>query len=212
MVNNVETLTNVPLIMDNGADWYRTLWHRKEPRASRSSAFGLRQQPGNYELPLGTTFRELIYDHGGGIPDGRKIKAIMPAGASSSLIVATDASPGYARWITRACPNVGAQLGSASVIVVDESVNIAWLVNKTVHFFKHESCGKCTPCREGTYWMLHLTERIDHGKATREDVELLQRCRQPDAEASACAPWVNFPSKRCSRASSASRQNFRIGG
>ncbi len=71
-------------------------------------------------------------------------------------------------------PKVGAQLGSASVIVIDDSVNIAWLLNKTMHFFKHESCGKCTPCREGTYWMLHLTERIAGGQATQEDVDLLR--------------------------------------
>jgi NADH-quinone oxidoreductase subunit F len=69
---------------------------------------------------------------------------------------------------------VGAQLGSASVIVIDDSVNIGWLLNKTVHFFKHESCGKCTPCREGTYWMMHLTERIANGQASAEDVELLR--------------------------------------
>jgi NADH-quinone oxidoreductase subunit F len=96
----------------------------------------------------------------------------MPAGASSSLIVATDAALDTPMDYENV-PNVGAQLGSASVIVVDDSVNIAWLINKTVHFFKHESCGKCTPCREGTYWMMHLTERIEQGKATQEDLELL---------------------------------------
>jgi len=70
-------------------------------------------------------------------------------------------------------PSVGGQLGSASVIVVDDSVDIRWLINKTVHFFKHESCGKCTPCREGTFWMMHLTDRIAEGKATLQDVALL---------------------------------------
>ncbi len=97
----------------------------------------------------------------------------MPAGASSSLIVATeealDTPMDY-----ESVPRLGAQLGSASVIVVDESVNIAWLINKTIHFFKHESCGKCTPCREGTYWMMHLTDRIAAGQASWEDVELLR--------------------------------------
>jgi NADH-quinone oxidoreductase subunit F len=115
--------------------------------------------PGNYELPLGTTFRELIYTHGGGIPGGRGIKTILPAGASSSLIVATeealDTPMDY-----ESVPRLGAQLGSASVIVVDDSVSIPWLINKTIHFFRHESCGKCTPCREGTFWMSHLTEEI----------------------------------------------------
>ena len=130
-------------------------------------------KPGNYELPLGATFRELIFKHGGGLPEGRKVKSIMPAGASSSLIVATeealDTPMDY-----ESVPKVGAQLGSASVIVIDDSVNVAWLLNKTIHFFKHESCGKCTPCREGTYWMLHLTERITGGQATTQEVELLR--------------------------------------
>jgi NADH-quinone oxidoreductase subunit F len=172
VVNNVETLTNVPLIVDRGAEWYRTYGTEKSPGVKIFSLSGNVNRPGNYELPLGTTFRELIYEHGGGIPGGHKVKAIMPAGASSSLIVATeqalDTPMDY-----ESVPSVGAQLGSASVIVVDDSVNIAWLINKTVHFFKHESCGKCTPCREGTYWMMHLTERIDEGKATAQDLELL---------------------------------------
>jgi len=128
--------------------------------------------PGNYELPLGTTFRTLIFEHGGGIPEGRSIKAIMAAGASSSLIVANeqalDTPMDY-----ESVPSLGAQLGSASVIVIDDSVSIPWLIDKTVHFFRHESCGKCTPCREGTFWMSHLTERIAHNQAKPEDVDLL---------------------------------------
>ena len=160
------------MILANGADWYRSFGTDRSPGMKIFSLSGNVNRPGNYELPLGTTFRELIYEHGGGIPEGRKIKAIMPAGASSSLIVATeealDTPMDY-----ESVPKVGAQLGSASVIVVDDSVNIAWLLNKTIHFFKHESCGKCTPCREGTYWMVHLTERIANGHATQEDVDLL---------------------------------------
>ncbi len=172
VVNNVETLTNLPLIIDRGAEWYRTYGTEKSPGVKIFSLSGNVNRPGNYELPLGTTFRELIFEHGGGLPRERKVKAIMPAGASSSLIVATeqalDTPMDY-----ESVPNLGAQLGSASIIIVDDSVNIAWLINKTVHFFRHESCGKCTPCREGTFWMQHLTQRIDGGKRTREDVELL---------------------------------------
>jgi NADH-quinone oxidoreductase subunit F len=134
---------------------------------------GCVNRPGNYELPLGTTFRELIMDHGRGILGGHKIKAIMAAGASSSLIVANDEALNTPMDY-ESVPQLGAQLGSASVIVIDDSVSIPWLINKTVHFFKHESCGKCTPCREGTYWMMHLTERIASGEATMADVQLLQ--------------------------------------
>jgi len=172
IVNNVETLANVPLIIDRGADWYRTFGTEKSPGVKIFSLSGCVEHPGNYELPLGTTFRELLFTHGGGIPGGRKVKAIMAAGASSSLIVATeqalDTPMDY-----ESVPALGAQLGSASVIVIDDSVSIPWLINKTVHFFRHESCGKCTPCREGTFWMSHLTERIAEGVALPEDVSLL---------------------------------------
>ena len=172
VVNNVETLTSVPLIVERGADWYRGFGTEKSTGTKIFSLSGRINRPGNYELPLGTTFRELIFESGGGIPDGGEIKAIMAAGASSSLIVANeealDTPMDY-----ESVPNVGAQLGSASVIVIDETVSIDWLLHKTMHFFNHESCGKCTPCREGTYWMRHLADRINDGEATWEDVELL---------------------------------------
>lgn len=173
IVNNVETLANVPLILERGADWFRGFGTEKSPGNKVFSLCGNVEKPGNYELPLGTTFRELIFTHGGGIPGGRKIKAIMPAGASSSLIVADDKALDTPMDYENV-PSVGAQLGSASIIVIDDSVSMDWLINKTVRFFKHESCGKCTPCREGTYWMEHLTERIHHGQAKWDDVILLQ--------------------------------------
>lgn len=173
IVNNVETLANVPLIVQKGVDWFRSFGTEKSPGTKVFSLSGNVVKPGNYELPLGTTFRELIYTHGGGITDGRAIKAIMPAGASSSLIVADDKALDTPMDY-ESVPSVGAMLGSASIIVVDESVSMDWLINKTMHFFQHESCGKCTPCREGTYWMRHLTERIHHNQATWDDVILLQ--------------------------------------
>jgi NADH-quinone oxidoreductase subunit F len=173
VVNNVETLTNVPMIIARGAEWYHTIGTPKSPGPKIFSLSGCVNRPGNYELPLGTTFRELIFEHGGGIPDGRNVKAIMAAGASSSLIVANEAALDTPMDY-ESVPNVGAQLGSASVIVIDDSVGIDWLINKTIHFFRHESCGKCTPCREGTFWMMHLTDRIVSGKAGWSDVELLQ--------------------------------------
>jgi len=172
VVNNVETLVNVPLILEKGADWFRSFGTEKSPGTKVFSLSGNVEKPGNYELPLGTTFRELIFTHGGGIPGGRKVKAIMPAGASSSLVVADDKALDTPMDY-ESVPSVGAMLGSASIIVIDDSVSMDWLINKTVRFFKHESCGKCTPCREGTYWMEHLTERIHHGQANWDDVILL---------------------------------------
>ncbi len=186
VINNVETLTNLPMILDKGASWFRSLGTEKSPGVKIFSLSGNVVNPGNYELPLGATFRELIYDLGGGIPNGRKIKAIMPAGASSNLIDATEEALNTPMDY-ESVPRLGAQLGSASVIIVDDSVNMDWLINKTVEFFKHESCGKCTPCREGTYWMNHLTERI-HGKhRTSEDVALLKSVAEQMQNKCLCA-------------------------
>src|SRR5574341_665493 len=173
IVNNVETLTNVPLILSNGADWYKKMGTADSAGVKIFSLSGRVRKPGNYELPFGTTFRELIYSYGGGVQDSRSVKAIMPAGASSSLILVDsdkvlDTPMDYATVRT-----LGADLGSASVIIIDDTVSMDWLVNKTVHFFTHESCGKCTPCREGTYWMSNITGRIQSGQGTTDDVELL---------------------------------------
>jgi NADH-quinone oxidoreductase subunit F len=172
VVNNVETLTNVPLILTNGAEWYKSLGTEDTAGVKIFSLSGRVKKPGNYELPFGTTFRELIFEHGGGIIDDRPIKAIMPAGASSSVVPATDDALdtpmdyGSVRKLS-------ADLGSASVIVIDDTVSMEWVINKTIHFFKHESCGKCTPCRDGNYWMAHIIERIHRGEGTPQDVELL---------------------------------------
>ncbi len=173
VVNNVETLANLPMILANGADWYKTMGTPDSAGVKIFSLSGRVRKPGNYELPFGTTFRKLIYDLGAGVQDGRPVKAIMPAGASSSMILVDDkvldTPMDYASVRT-----LGADLGSASIIVIDDTVSLDWVLNKTLHFFKHESCGKCTPCREGTYWMAHIIERIEHGDhATQADVDLL---------------------------------------
>jgi NADH-quinone oxidoreductase subunit F len=172
VVNNVETLANVPLIIDKGADWFKSLGTPDSAGVKIFSLSGRVNRPGNYELPFGITFRQLIYQYGGGVPEDRPVKAIMAAGASSTMIVADDKAldtpMDYASVRT-----LGADLGSASVIVIDDSVSLEWVISKTIHFFTHESCGKCTPCREGTFWMLHLIEHIEHGEATKANVELL---------------------------------------
>ena len=172
VVNNVETLTNVPMILANGSDWYKTMGTPDSAGVKIFSLSGRVRKPDNYELPFGTTFRQLIYEHGGGVQEGRPVKAIMPAGASSSFIVADDkvldTPMDYATVRT-----LGADLGSASIIVIDDTVPIDWIINKTIHFFKHESCGKCTPCREGTYWMSNIVERLEGEHPTTADVDLL---------------------------------------
>ena len=173
IINNVETFANVPPILEKGADWYKSMGTADSAGVKVFSLCGRVRKPGNYELPFGTTFRELIYTHGGGVQDSRAVKAIMPAGASSSLILVDDEKVLDTPMDYASVRTLGSDLGSASVIVVDDTVSIEWLVNKTVHFFRHESCGKCTPCREGTYWMSTITERIRSGEGTSGDVDLL---------------------------------------
>lgn len=173
VINNVETFANVPPIIGNGADWYKSIGTPDAAGVKIYSLSGRVRKPGNYELPFGSTFRQLIYEHGGGVQDSRPVKAIMPAGASSSLIVANDKvldTPiDYA-----AVRTMGADLGSASVIVLDDTVDLKWVISKTLKFFKHESCGKCTPCREGTFWMNNISKRMQNGNGVKnEDVDLL---------------------------------------
>ncbi len=173
VINNTETLTNVPMIIANGADWYRQNGTEKSAGTKVFCLSGHINRPGNYELPLGATFRQLIYDLGGGVPGDRKIKAIMTAGASSSPLAGSDEildTP----MDYESVQAKGAALGSASMIILDETVDMAWLALKTTRFFKHESCGKCTPCREGTYWMLHILERLNQNEVTLADVSLLE--------------------------------------
>jgi NADH-quinone oxidoreductase subunit F len=172
VVNNVETLANLPPIVLNGADWYKQMGTPDSAGVKVFSLSGRVRKPGNVELPFGASFRELIYEHGGGVLDGRPVRAIMPAGASSALIVVDDkvldTPMDYASVKT-----LGADLGSASVIVIDDTIPLDWVIQKTLHFFKHESCGKCTPCREGTYWMMHLIDRVRSDAGAANEVELL---------------------------------------
>ena len=191
VINNVETLTNVPLIIEKGAAWYKSMGTEKSPGVKIFSLSGNIARPGNYELPLGTTFRELIFTHGGGVPDGHKVKAIMPAGASSSIILVNDETFDKVMDTPmdyESVQNVGSLLGSASVIIIDDTYGMDWVINKTMHFFKHESCGKCTPCRDGTYWMLHLTGRLHEGHATAADVQLLHSVADQVNGKCLCAP------------------------
>lgn len=172
VVNNVETFTNIPLILEKGADWYRNLGTEDSAGVKVFSLSGRVKKPGNYELPFGSTYRELIFEHGGGILNDAQIKAIMPAGASSSILRASDEvldTPLEYASIRK----LGSDVGSGSVIVIDETISMDWVIKKTIDFFQHESCGKCTPCREGTYWMSHLTRQIHSGKKTEEKIQLL---------------------------------------
>jgi NADH-quinone oxidoreductase subunit F len=170
VINNVETLANVPPIIANGAQWYRQFGTEQSPGTKIFSLSGHVNRPGNYELPLGTPLRTLIEEYGGGIPDGKAIKGILPAGASAPVL------PGDNLDIPLDYESVqaaGSMLGSASFIVMDETVDMVWAAAKMTHFFKHESCGKCSPCREGTYWMDKVFQHMLTWEGQPGDVDLL---------------------------------------
>lgn len=171
VINNVETLTNVPPIVLNGSDWYRQYGTEKSPGTKIFSLSGRVNKPGNYELPLGVPIRYLIEECGGGIIDGKEVKGILPAGASSAIIGPDklDTTMDY-----EAMAAAGTMLGSASFIILDETVDAVWAAEKNVKFFKHESCGKCSPCREGTFWLTSVYRKLREGRGSKEDVQLLE--------------------------------------
>jgi NADH-quinone oxidoreductase subunit F len=191
-INNVETLTNIPPILAHGGAWYHTFGTDRSPGVKIYSLSGCVNRPGNYELPLGSLFRELIYTHGGGIPSGRKIQAILPGGASSYLLPASEAlmdTPMDYESVAR----FGAQLGSASVIVVDDSVDVPWLLSKTLAFFCHESCGKCPPCRLGTVQMRSLLEQYRDGENPAETLKNLEKLAGIVQKGSLCGLGQSAP-------------------
>jgi NADH-quinone oxidoreductase subunit F len=172
VVNNVETLTNVPQILEHGPEWYKSLGTDESAGVKIFSLSGRVKNPGNFEMPFGSTYRELIFGYGRGILNDALIKAILPAGASSAILRATDQvldTPLEYASIKK----LGSDLGSGSVIVIDDTISMDWVIKRTIDFFKHESCGKCTPCREGTYWMSYLTKEIASGEKKNEKIELL---------------------------------------
>lgn len=170
VVNNTETLANVPLILVNGADWYTSMGTEESPGVKIVCISGHVANPGNYEVPMGTTYRELI-DMAGGMQGGRKFKALLPSGGSGPIVTedALDASCSY-----EGLTPYRSVMGSASVIVMDETTDMVWAALKMIHFFRHESCGKCTPCREGTFWMEKVLHRIYEGHGTEADIKVLE--------------------------------------
>jgi NADH-quinone oxidoreductase subunit F len=169
-VNNVETLCNVPLIVLNGAEWFAQLGPEKNGGPKLYCVSGHVNKPGVYETAMNTTLRELIYDYAGGIRGGRTLKAIIPGGSSVPLMLPDQLdTPASFDAIQKA----GSLLGSAGLIVLDDSVCMVWLAMNLLHFYRHESCGKCTPCREGCDWLYKLLMRLERGEGQAKDLDLL---------------------------------------
>jgi NADH-quinone oxidoreductase subunit F len=170
LINNVQTLTSVPAIMELGAERYAELGVASAPGTIVYSLSGNVSRPGNYELPLGVTLRELIFEHGQGIADGRTLKAIIPGGSSVPVFTPDQLD---VQLDFDAVQAAGSYLGSAAVIVIDERACMVQLALRAEKFYMHESCGKCTPCREGTRWLVQLLEKIEAGEGTQADLDLV---------------------------------------
>jgi NADH-quinone oxidoreductase subunit F len=169
-VNNVETLCNLPAIMTKGAAWFTSLGPEKNGGPKLYCVSGHVKKPGVFETDMKTTLRELIYDHAGGIRDGHELKAVIPGGSSVPILLPHQLDvPASFDDVVKA----GSMLGSAGIIVMDETTCMVWLARNLLHFYMHESCGKCTPCREGTDWLLKILTRIENGEGEMRDIDLL---------------------------------------
>ncbi len=170
LINNVETLSTVPSIISMGGEEYAKLGVSTSTGTKVVSISGHVQRPGNYEIELGIPSREIIYGLAGGPPEGRKVKCWFPGGSSSPVLTGDDLDIPYD---FDSLAKAGTMLGSGAIIVADDHTPILDVALKTAKFYRHESCGKCTPCREGTNWTVEMLERIDAGEATPMDLDIM---------------------------------------
>jgi NADH-quinone oxidoreductase subunit F len=170
LINNVETLATVPAIVRLGGEKYAEIGVKGSTGTKLVSVSGHVTNPGNFEIELGMPSREIIYDLAGGPPAGRKVKLWFPGGSSAPVLTEDDLDLAY-DFDTMA--KAGSMLGSGAIIVVDDSTSVVDVALKTAKFYRHESCGKCTPCREGTNWTVKMLERIDSGEATPMDLDIM---------------------------------------
>ncbi|MBF0429271.1 MAG: NADH-quinone oxidoreductase subunit NuoF [Magnetococcales bacterium] len=172
VINNVETLASIPAIIEQGGAWYGNLGVPKSSGTKIFAVSGHVNKPGNYEVELGIPLKTLLEQHAGGVRGGwNNLKGVIPGGSSSPILPAD-----LCATITmdyEALGKAGTMLGSGAVIVIDKSVCIVRAVARLSRFYRHESCGQCTPCREGTGWLAQIMERMEAGQGTHEDIDLL---------------------------------------
>jgi NADH-quinone oxidoreductase subunit F len=170
LINNVETLATAPHIIRMGGGEYAKLGVTGSTGTKLVSVSGHVQRPGNYEIELGIPSREIIYGLAGGPPEGRSVKLWFPGGSSAPVLTGNDLDVPYD---FDSMAKAGSMLGSGAIIVIDDSTSVVDVALKTARFYRHESCGKCTPCREGTNWTVKMLERIDSGEATPMDLDIM---------------------------------------
>jgi NADH-quinone oxidoreductase subunit F len=170
VVNNVETLGYLPHILRRGPEWFASVGTEKSPGYKIVSVSGHVRKPGNYEIPLGITMRQIIDDVAGGLREGRTFKGIQPGGGSSACLFDEHLDLGYDY---ESLAGAGSMLGSGAIVVFDDTTDFVKAAHSLVRFFAHESCGQCTPCREGGSWLEMTLERILHGRGVASDVDML---------------------------------------
>jgi NADH-quinone oxidoreductase subunit F len=170
LINNVETLCCAPLIIEKGGEWFASMGVDKSTGTKIVSISGNVQRPGNYEIELGIPVRDVIYGLAGGPPEGREVKCFFPGGSSAPVLTKEHLDLPFTY---EAMAEAGSMLGTASIIVVDDSQPLVPLALRLAEFYRHESCGKCVPCREGTNWTVKMLERMDAGEATPMDIEIM---------------------------------------
>ncbi len=170
-INNVETISNVPMIIDKGWEWYSKVGAPKHPGPILIGVSGHVNKPGVFELPTGELLLEIIYKHAGGIPGDKAIKAVIPGG-SSTMILRGDQLENI-RMDAESLKVAGSSVGTAGMIVMDEDTDLIKVITRISKFYYHESCGQCTPCREGTVWLWKILKRFEQGEANARDVDLL---------------------------------------
>lgn len=172
IVNNVETLSNLPHIINEGAEWFRSIGASPDsPGPKLYCLSGHVKKPGVYEAPMGTKLTNLIFTRAGGTPDGRKLKAVIPGGSSAPLLTADEIED--LRMDFPSLTAAGSMLGSAGIIVMDETTDMVQACYNVARFYAHESCGQCTPCREGTTWLIKILHRFTRGRGRKEDIDLI---------------------------------------
>ena len=184
IINNVETLASVPKILDNGSNWFKSVGTKASPGFKCFSVSGHVNKPGNYEIPLGTSFETLL-DLAGGMKNGKNLKAVIPGGSSVPVL------PGDIMMKTNmdyeSIANAGSLLGSGAVIVMDETTNMVEVIHRIARFYYSESCGQCTPCREGTGWMYKVIDKIIKGHGTLDDIKTLESIPKMISGSTICA-------------------------
>jgi NADH-quinone oxidoreductase subunit F len=183
-VNNVETLANVPLIVNNGAEWFAALGPEKNGGPKLYCVSGHVRRPGVFEASMDVTLRELIEQRAGGVRQGRTLKAVIPGGSSVPILMPDQLDiPASFDGVQKA----GSLLGSAGIVVLDDTTCMVWLAENLLHFYRHESCGKCTPCREGTDWLHKVLRKIESGGGQLSDLDLLSSVSNNIAGKTLCA-------------------------